>query len=652
MLRSLLSLCLLLVLGSASAADGLGTPPEKQLWKKKFAGAVKWFRSTDAGMVVVCTADALYGIDPATGEEKWKNEGLRNIQEDNYDPIEASPMIAIVDRGINPAHIVIDVFTGKVIIDSKEAGLAAVQKRFADPDLQGLFFYGTNKRGKPMMLLADAASGTKRWEAEKIFDKATEQIVAAPYAVSKDAFMIATTKGVYKISLATGDVLWETKMKNEAVELKVAKGGFNMFKSMNKTANANATATNARFFALQQQPDLVYFYSNDQFTAFQIADGKEAWERVKLKSPVTDVLYDSHGLLLATAENDDDEKQGKGMFGKLVKAATDKNKARLMCLDYRSGKELWKDHIGIAGDVVYYKYADVNTLILATANEKGRNRIDVIDLNAGKSNLKNPFKVDGDILDIRMVPQGLLYRTTDELNILDLNTYKDAWSKSLKFKTGSMGVDKDNDTYIYGDGKVYRFDNAKGDYEQLCSGLDFSGGERPAKAELRANGILFSAEQNMVLVDFTGKKLYQVYKRAPGKSAASLVFLSAIATVSTMAMARESFTSGYARGKGATSAAEYHERQASNWGDLATASFKEMGKRFKATADAQEFLSVLTRTSDSDESGIGIVLLRKDNGQEEGAIVLRDKKPEYQLDGATHRVFYKSGSDELTAYSF
>lgn len=98
-----------------------------------------------------------------------------------------------------------------------------------------------------------------------------------------------------------------------------------------------------------------------------------------------------------------------------------------MCLDYNTGKELWKEHLGIDGSVVFYKYADMNTLCLATANEKGKNRIDVVNLNDGSTKSKKPFKVDGDILDIRLVPQGMLYRTTDELNILDLNTGKDAW---------------------------------------------------------------------------------------------------------------------------------------------------------------------------------------------------------------------------------
>jgi outer membrane protein assembly factor BamB len=652
MINRLLSLALSFLLLPAVFAAG-GPLPEKQAWKKKFPGNIKWYKLTDAGIVVVCTSDALYGIDPNTGGERWKKEDLKNLQEENYDPIEASPMIALVDRGLTPAHIVMDVYSGKVLVNSKEAGLYNVSKRFVDAELGGIFFFGVNKNGKPLMMLIDAATGEKRWEVEKIFEKATEQIVSAPYALNGEVFMLATTRGVYKINSRTGAVLWNAEMKNEAaVAAPQAKGGmfssFNAFKNVNKAQTAMTTATNSRFFLLDKYSDRVFFYSQDHFTAFSLADGKELWTRLKLKSPVASIIYDSHGLLVATAENDDDEKKSKGLIGKLA----DKNKAKLMCLDYDSGRELWKDHLDIAGDVVFYRYADMNTLVLATANEKGKNRIDIVNLADGSTRTKNPFKVDGDIQDIRMVPQGLLYRTTEEMNILDLGSAKDAWSKSVKFKTGSMGVDRENYCYIYGDGKVYRFDNARGEYEVLLSGITFEGGERPSGAELRENGILFTSSQNMLLTDFNGNKIYQVYRKAPGKSAAAKVFFGALAAMAMASQANESFKSGYARGSGQYSAAEYHERNAANWGNIAGASFAEFNKRFKATVESANYVSILTRAVDSEEEGVGIVLISKRSGKEEGAVVLRDKKPDYQLDEISHLVFYRNSADELTAYRF
>lgn len=650
---STLVLALALATGTATAADGPGPKPSSQAWQKKFPGNIQWYKVTDAGVVVVCTNDALYGVDPVSGNEKWKAEGLKKIAEENYDPIEASPMIAIVDRGLVPRHVVINVVTGQQLVDTKEAGMYSVSKRFADPDLKGIFFFGMNKNGKPLMMLIDAATGAKRWEVEKIFDKATEQVVSAPYSVSPDAFMIATTKGIYKLSTANGTVLWNAEMKNEAAiaEVKEEKkggigglGGFGKaFKNMNKAQGANATATNSRFFLLEKYPQTVYFYSNDHFTAFNLADGKETWERIKLKSPVTDVIYDSHGLLVATSENDDDGNK---------KSLLSKNRAKLMCLDYNTGKELWKEHLGIAGDVVFYKYADKNTLCLATANEKGKNRIDVVNLADGSTKTKNPIKVDGDILDIRMVPQGLLYRTTDELNILDVETAKDTWGKSVKFKNGNIGVDKDNYTYIYGDGRILRFDNGKGEYNEFYTGVDFDGKERPSDGTLFPSGLLYTSSQNMLMVGLDGKKVYQVYKPAPGISTFAKVAFATMGAVSMAANAEQSFKQGYASGQGRTSDAEYHERNANNWSNVGVASFAEMNKRFKATVESQNYMSILTKTSDGEEAGVGIVLMDKGTGKEQGAVVLKDKKPDYKLDDISRMVFYKNSNDEITAYRF
>jgi hypothetical protein len=125
-----------------------------------------------------------------------------------------------------------------------------------------------------------------------------------------------------------------------------------------------------------------------------------------------------------------------------------------------------------------------------------------------------------------------------------------------------------------------------------------------------------------------------------------------MAVVATAQNAQHSFNSGYARGKGASTVAENEERKADSWGNIASASFQELNKRFKRTVESMNYMSILTKTADSDDSGVGIVLMNKLTGKEEGSVVLKDKKPDYQLDDITRMVFYKNSNDELTAYSF
>jgi hypothetical protein len=78
----------------------------------------------------------------------------------------------------------------------------------------------------------------------------------------------------------------------------------------------------------------------------------------------------------------------------------------------------------------------------------------------------------------------------------------------------------------------------------------------------------------------------------------------------------------------------------------------EMSKRFKTSKSTENYQSILTKTSDGEEKGVGIVRLNKDNGKEEAAVVLNNKKQVYELDSVGNMVYYLSGSDEISAYKF
>lgn len=180
----------------------------------------------------------------------------------------------------------------------------------------------------------------------------------------------------------------------------------------------------------------------------------------------------------------------------------------------------------------------------------------------------------------------------------------------------------------------------------------FDGKEAPGSCELRGNGILFTSSQNLTLVDFNGSQIYKVYKPAPGISTFGKIMNGALAATAMATAASQSYTSGYARGVGATSVADDYQKSANAWTGIAAASINEISKRFKASKSTENYQSILTKTSDGEEKGIGIVRINKDNGKEEAAVVLNNKKPVYELDAIGNMVYYLSGSDEISAFKF
>ena len=153
-----------------------------------------------------------------------------------------------------------------------------------------------------------------------------------------------------------------------------------------------------------------------------------------------------------------------------------------------------------------------------------------------------------------------------------------------------------------------------------------------------------------MLLDWQGTSNWHEYHRAPGKSA----FGAILAGVTAVAAATASASASYQ--------ANMHERnrigQYTARGDrlnnlsqgmsaAAGASVAEMLKRFKATSATQNSQFILTKFED----GVGLVKVNKDEGTVEKEIVLKDKKPEYQVDEFGGYLYYKANDKTIYAYN-
>ncbi|MEO6134417.1 MAG: hypothetical protein ABIP35_04655 [Ginsengibacter sp.] len=666
-MKSLKLLLILLCLGYFSSAQ------TGKDWTKNFSSKINWYQISDAGTLVVATKDGLYGISPVDGSEIWKNDDIENIQESNYDPIEGTPYSAISKTGLmKSVNNIVDVVTGKVIANSKDLGLAAVSKRIYLMKSNQVLFYGTGKSGKPTLMLVDLSTGAKKWEQEKLFSKNSEQIVSEA-GETADGIFIATNKNIYKLNKTTGESMYEISMKSDmpvappAEEKKGLGGMFSMGKSMDKAAGQMATLTSADFFQ-HGDPNIIYFWNQDILTAFNVADGKEVWKRVDLPSPVANILFDSRGMLVATAEKTQGDvekanKGGGGLIGKIKKSsAGKKNRATLLCFDMATGAEKWNSDVDLQGDVVAYKL-NGNRLILATARDQGTNFISLVDLDAGKSITKKALSIKGTVLDLQIVPQGLYFRTTDQINILDLETGDKTWKKGFAVKNCS-GQNLDAKTgFVFANSTVYKVDFEKGDMNEWVTGINFDGKEEPTGLQVRENGILLTSDQNVRLYDYSGKQVFHTFEQPPGRTMAGKLVsgLGALtaAAISAQQMAQSaqmSYSKGY---YGSTDAATDNSiknanTNASNFAGAAVESFKSISKRFNATKQANNFMAMLTNFGGSNTAkDAGVMMIDKTDGKEIKKIILGDKKdPDYKLDELGRVVYYKANGSEISGFRF
>ena len=646
-------------------------------WIKNFPSNVKWYKITDAGILVVGTNDALYGVNPSDGKEVWKIDQVENIQEENYDPIEGTPYIVLAKRGLlKSSNNIIDVVTGKLIANSREMGLAAITKRIHLIKNNAVLFYGIGSTGKPTLMMVSLANGQKLWEQSKLFEKNSEQIVSEA-GETNDGIFIATNRNIYKLNKQNGDVMYSIDMKSDlpvaAAPKEEKKGLGGMFKipqfgkGIDKGANEAATITSADFFQ-KDNNSIIYFWNQDVLTAFNVSDGKEVWTRVSLPSPVTNILYDTHGMLVATAEKkqEDMAKQnngGGGLIGKIKKSgAAKKNRASLLCLDMNTGAQKWDSDIDLQGDILAYKLAGTK-LILATARDQGTNFISIVNLDAGQSITKKPLPIKGAIRDLKLVPQGLYYRTEDQINILDLETGDKTWKKGFQVKNCVGDNASEKTGYVYANDIVYKVDYENGDLAEWVKGINFNAKEEPSSLQVRENGILLTSDQNAALYNFKGEQVWHNYQPAPGRTMAGKLLSGLGGLASAMMAAQQaaqaaqlSYAKGYygSTDAGLDSDIKNANANASNFAGAAASSFASISKRFKATKEANNYMSMLTNFGNSNMAkDAGVIMIDKTTGKEIKKMVFGDKKdPDYKIDEMGKVVYYRADVNEIQGFVF
>jgi len=612
------------------------SPAKKESWNIAFDREINWFNLTNLGTVIISTDDGLHSLNPVTGKENWKLDQFAKVSKANYTGIKGSPYIAILEgSAFNMKQNIVDVSQGKVICNTKELGLNYVTKRLPIPNLGALLFSGQNNKGTALMLV-NLMDGKATWTISSIFEKITEQMVADPL-YTNNSIIIATNRRLYKLDAATGALQWkidfDTKVEVPLAGQSIASDDKESTQanddkkklSMKESVAAATSTVFGKFVTLNDK--VVYYYNTQSITDIDIASGSVTWPKTKLADPISNVLFDENGILVAT----------------------DDKKSELSLFDYATGKMKWADPLKLSGRISSIKLTGTK-LAVGSAKQNGRNMVSVVDILSGKSLTQSALKVDGFIMDLRIIDNlGLLYRTTGECNILDLNTGKEQWPKSIKYSTGGLGLDKDNFTYFIADNKVYEVNITNGDHREFAS-KKFGKEEDFKTLELMPAGIVVTSDQNTAMFDYTGKLKYHTYHPAPGISTFGKIMNIAAIGINMAASASEGYQAG-ASGYGTSSYKSGMERS-DRWGNVASAAMGDMKKRFSASANAKNYKLILTKVKTTDDSGVGLVRVNKQTGKVDGKVVLDDKKPDYLFDEIDNIIFYKNGNRKLVAYNF
>lgn len=605
-------------------------------WKTSFPRGINWQRMTDVGILVVSTDDALYGLNPENGQKLWQHEFLKKLKEERYDPIENSPLVALVDkRGLmSMDHVILDVVSGKVLCNTGEMGFRTVEMRTELPPLGGILFLGLNKYGKKIMTLVDAGDGHAKFTQELKDFGGTEMFAGRPFVMNGD-ILVVSNKAIFRFNGQTGEKVWEIEQKSPNAEIIVDKSA-GLGASM-----ANSLNPKFRYFT-QIRPGRdknSFFYTSKKYVnSFDFATGKALWaDPVKVGGEIVETIYDNGGFIVAT---DDPE---------------------IIMLDYQNGTRLWGKGPKLKGTLSFYNYCDKG-LLISMESSRGKNSLSILDLKTGQHVFDKPNKVDGQIVDLQLTPKGIFYRTTEEVNFQSLETGKDLWDKPLKLKEGNVACQKDYLQWIYSDKKLFEVNLQSASLKEFVADkVKLNEKEAPSGFQVRNDGILLTSSQNLVKFGFAGNVMFSQYFHSPTASTAGKIFGGIMAVGGTMLAVAAAANAGYAKGATAGGGRTYEvdsyirqqEQAQQMWSAVASAGFAMMNKRFKASAQTENYQAILTDdANDGSQKGVGLVKVNKDNGKVEGTVILGDKKPVYDLDEIGGLMYYRSKDNEITAFKF
>lgn len=571
---------------------------------------------TDGGTMVVATNDGLVGIKPGTNELLFNFTEYGRVKPEELFFVPLAPYVVVGQTGfaaISTKKAVIDYMSGKTLFTTEKNGWKMVMTCDVMMPQNKLVVSG-QRRSDEQYAMAVAVYDLNTGEQEHYFTlKGGEQITGRPLLL-KDGLILPTAKNLKKIDMSSGAEVWSIQVDD--------------------ISRLVADETEKEIYGLEG----VNNGSNTKIHKVS-SEGKLLWsDPYKVKGVIVNFEILPQGL--AIVSNVDNS--GKTGIAKLASAAAESN---IAFLSAANGEDLWEKAPKTKGYVQHFYIMDDG--ILFGIYEGGINKISY----DGTTLFKKPLKTGENILTMAQTPQGLIYITSEDANIVNLETGDQVWSKPLKYKRAdavSSDYDAKNSRYlISADENLYAVDENSGEVSTLAES-EFEGNEVPSGIEVRTGGILRTSDQNMMMLDWSGSKNWHEYRRAPGKSAFGAILMGALAVASAATA-----TAAYAEANRNRNVLGQYTSRGQSYADLgdgmsaaAGASIAEMLRRFKATSATENAQFVLT----SLDEGVGLIKLNKDTGIAEKEIVLKDKKPEYTVDEFGGILYYKAGSNSIYAY--
>jgi hypothetical protein len=647
-MRTVLSLSFFLCFSWALISPASSQVPES--WKYNTKDEIIWQEVNSLGNLIVETKTALAGIDPETGKEIWSSGQFGGLTRDQVKTISGSPLLSISQA--NTVSI-IEPFRGKTLFNSQMAGISTIDTTCFLYRNNGILLTGIKSGSKdPVMIMLDMNDGKILWKLDEKFGRIIDVEELSPSEI-----LVVTLFNNYKINSATGKIIWKNTTSKDAGKLDKMGALGNALKAMAEDAAKNMNF-DLRLY-MPDKADVVYLgsqtesqssmgqsstttYKNSYF-AYSVADGSQVWsDALEMNGKIGQVALDPLGMIVLP---------------------DDGNRTMINMFDYKTKEGKWGKKmrgIPVKGGVYDYIGTGKGYVLVTRAGEK--NYLNFLDHTQGILTFEEPLKINGSVVGILPVEKGILFITTEEINVLDPSTGKFLLPKPVSTRP-ELTARKEQQIYAFDitEKKIVSIDMQSCSVKVISSTpLVFEGKESPRSIELRENGIFINSDQNVALTGYDGTQVYKNYYPAPREPGLKRALLYAQAVRAAYIGANSYYasaafqsaapkTSDPVAGAVFQGVGEAYGQLGDAASDFAKASFKQANARIKATSHGRDFMIVLIQ----EDKSVFLAKINKNTGKIDGRIDLgKDRTPEYAVDDITGQTYLKSAVNTVSSYKF
>ena len=637
------------------------------VWTLKMKQDFRWQQVTPSGTLLVSTDAALTGVDIDRGQVAWEKPELGGLPPDSVRMVDGSLLMEAARPGL---LLIFDPATGASVFDSRNLSLAEIVTRRVLPQTGTLLVHGRRTAGPAVVALYDLATGQQRWVNETLFDqtepkkkglgglmqglvrRVSEGTALQVLQAGPEVIVVHTLMGLRALDARTGETRWSAALP---------------------TARAGNPAKHVRLYPSLDKNDRIYVSFDDRLMAYRLADGQPLWAKpATVGGWIRDIVQHPAGIVILPEGAPEGELTGSRTVKNGV-VQTGLNVAR-----YEDGSTIAAKPIKMHGDVIEGMIAGDAVVLAVDAESK--TFVNVLDVATATVRLKKDAKIKGRLDYAELTPAGLLYvsrpdaSTNAEVNVIDLASgqprFKDAIESGKPMSSSGYDAERyylhhaaeGRTMYVFAnrDHQLYAVDREAGTYKALGGEIKLQGGEDPVAMEIRSDGIVLIAPQNLVVVGRDGQVKQQAYHPAP-QLPGLLRALHAVNAVRAGLYGAAASAYGDAFAQASRRSSDPAVQRIT--GELATAytqggaqlqgysrqSAAMATKRFKASLAVPGSVFMLTKAPE----GKGNVLLQidKDSAQPRARVDLgKEKEPVYAVDDIAGMLFLRTAPGTLVGY--